>query len=157
MNEFASKKLGEVLAFEKVSLEIATKAVEAINSTFGNSFSEELNNHSQKCIDEIDLISEEMGVMDVVGSKAEKTGDKLRSMQDLYLQKEEDWEDPAEIMEWLGFFEGAAIVHWSLVRGVSSKLNNEKLKSLAQEGVSHHKDFLNKVEEKISEYASENV
>lgn len=157
MNEFVSKKIGEVLAFEKVSLEMAEKAKEAISSTFGNSFYEELNNHSQKCIDEINLISEEFGVMDIVGTKAEKTGDKLRSMQDLYLQSEDDWKDPAEIMEWLGFFEGAAIVHWSLVKGASNELDNEKLKSLAQEGVSHHKDFLNEVEEKISEYASKNV
>ena len=52
------------------------------------------------------------------------------------------WLNATEILEWSGFFEGAAVVHWALVRGAAQGLNHEGLMILAEEAVNWHYEMI---------------
>jgi hypothetical protein len=63
----------------------------------------------------------------VVVTKANGTGTKLMKMRDIYIA--DQWRKPSEIAEWLGFFEGAAYVHWNLVDGAGESTHVKDLKN----------------------------
>ncbi len=156
MEQFAAKKLGEVLAFARVGVETIERARTALDKTFGqptvNGLLKANRDHAQK----LEELAAEENVADITLPKAEKTSEKLRAMRELYL-KENDWDDPAEIMEWLGFFEGAAIVHWQLVQGAVESAGNNKLLKLAEEGAELHGGALRQIGEAIKSLAAERV
>lgn len=136
MNEFTAKKLGEVLAFCQVGAETLEKGKQAFAEALPEQNIDELISSLNDQAQQIDSLTENK---EVTLTKAEGTGKKLRAMRDLYVGDE--WDNPAELMEWSGFFEGAAVVHWDLVIGASEALNNEELKSLAMTGHSFHHDM----------------
>lgn len=90
---------------------------------------------------EIEQMATEANVSQVTLPKSEKTAAKLTSMRDLYVGDE--WDNPTELMEWSGFFEGAAIVHWELVAGAALGINNSRLESLSRLALSTHREILN--------------
>lgn len=148
ISEKAAKKLGEVLAFAVVGKETIEKAP-AYTSVFS-----EHNDHFQtyeKHANQLQDLAQELGVSEIVMQKLEGTGAKLRTMRDTYVGDE--WDNAMEIMEWLGFFEGAAIVHWKLVHGTAQKSNDPVLLALAEDAISFHEEILRGVGVKISENA----
>ncbi len=154
MNEFAAKKLGEVLAFSQIGVTVFEKGATALNTVLGehaDSVVSSLKTQSENII----AIAAEAGVIDITRLKSEKTGAKLLSMAELYIGDE--WDNSAELLEWLGFFEGAAIVHWKLVHGAGEALAHQKLSELATEGITFHTDLLNAVSSAIEEYAKQKV
>jgi hypothetical protein len=70
-------------------------------------------------------------------------------MRDLYLENEEDWKNPAEILEWLGFFHGAGLVHWSLVKGVSEATAEGELREFSLDAFSFHDGMLELVSQEL--------
>jgi hypothetical protein len=70
-------------------------------------------------------------------------------MMELYVG--DQWDNPAELLEWLGFFEGAALIHWKLVEGAASSLDETQLKELAQTGTDFHQNLLTTVAKTIRE------
>lgn len=145
MNEFAAKKLGEVLAFCRVGVETIERGHEAVSQVLEDvdGLANKLKDHATR----IETIAENAGMSDVTLTKADGTGTKLRSMRDMYVGDE--WDNPAELLEWLGFFEGAAIVHWALVEGAGKALTNGELEDLADKGKDLHEDLLEDVEDAI--------
>lgn len=152
MNEFSAKKLGEVLAFSRAGVEIFTRAESALKPLFAEYYDEvitELN--SQKSALE-DFISDQ-DTKEVTQKKAEGTKAKLIGMAETYIGNA--WDDPAECMEWLGFFEGAAIVHWKIVEGIGTKVEHAEIRVLAEKGLIAHRTLLTTVEEKIKLHGEE--
>ncbi|MEN9649781.1 MAG: hypothetical protein RL094_748 [Candidatus Parcubacteria bacterium] len=144
LNEFSAKKLGEVLAFAQVSNETLQKG----RAGFGMILSEEemalwseRNNQHERSIM---VMAEEYGVASVTEAKAAATADKLRAMRDMYVK--DQWDNAAELSEWSGFFEGAAIVHWALVEGIGEGTLHDKISSLANEAKTYHEEMLKKFE-----------
>lgn len=150
MNEFTAKKLGEVLAFAVVGLDTINKGKGAITETFGPEKTTELIKSNENQIQKITQIAEESGVLETVKIKAEATGEKLKKMRDLYIG--EEWDNPTELLEWSGFFEGAAIVHWSLVTGAGEGIKNDELLDLATEAQSFHHELFVEAEQKLYEF-----
>jgi hypothetical protein len=140
MNEFTANKLGEVLAFSTLGIETFLRAGQVLAPVFGaeelNRISQELKVHKER----IEALSAQGNVQPQVLAKAEKIASKIGSMRDAYMG--DNWDDAHEIMEWLGFFEGGAIVHWSLIEGAAGKENLPELFTLAQAGVKLHKEIL---------------
>lgn len=147
MNEFTAKKLGEVLAFAVVGQEIFEKGKDALAQVLTQEGVAEASKKAGEHAQTIKNLAEAGGTSDITIPKSQKTGDKLRAMLDLYVGDE--WDNPAELLEWLGFFEGAAVVHWKLVEGASSALKDAKLEELASTGVKFHQDLLLTVSERI--------
>lgn len=149
MNEFGAKKLGEVLAFSQAGQEIMRKGKKALDNIFENT-----SKISGKFLDQegqILKLAEKLSTIEITTVKARKTKEKLLKMAQLYIGQE--WDNPAELMEWMGFFEGAAIVHWKLVEGVGNKLSDSELSSLAIDAIVFHQKLLDWVGENIYEHA----
>lgn len=153
MNEFVAKKLGEVLAFAHVSKDTFTRGKDSLISLFEeetyNSFVKGNETHEANILTFI----QDSDKKDVTMTKAEGTGKKLTTMRDLYVA--DQWDNPTELMEWSGFFEGAAIVHWKLVLGAAEGLNDENLISLAQDAILLHEQILTKAGEHLHETGQE--
>lgn len=146
MNEFSAKKLGEVYAFSLAGIEIFTRAQSALKPLFSEYYDEVLNElNSQKTAVEDFIVDKD--TKEITAKKAEATKAKLIGMAETYIG--DQWDDPAECMEWLGFFEGAAIVHWKIVEGIGNKVDHQEINDLAQKGLILHKTILTTVEEKI--------
>ena len=157
INEFIAKKLGEVLAFAEVGIETLERGQEGFASVLGKSAPEkmlETNKEHSALLKKIAADDKQFG--SVTLAKSIKTGEKLRKMRDLYVGDE--WDNGVELLEWSGFFEGAALVHWQLVLGAAQGIKNKDLEKLAREASLFHEaflktagDFLHKTGEKRSE------
>lgn len=144
MNEFVAKKLGEVLAFNQVGTDTYEKGGDALIATLGAERFADAEEKNRIHGEAVMKIATDAGMIDVTLAKAEKTGEKLKQMRDLYVG--DQWDNATELMEWSGFFEGAAIVHWALVRGAAEGMNDETLLELSNEGVNWHYELLEMAE-----------
>lgn len=140
MNEFVAKKLGEVLAFTRVGSDTLEKGHRALVEALGSDKVLDMEEKNRIHGEEIIRVATDAGMIDTTLAKASKTEDKLKQMRDLYVG--DQWDNATELMEWSGFFEGAAIVHFALVRGAAEGMNNEGLMILAEEGVNWHYEVL---------------
>lgn len=151
MNEFTAKKLGEVLAFCRAFDSTFEKGKDALSSLLNEDYST-LRNQIKSYGETIEALAISLGNEEITFTKAEKTKTKLLSMAELYIGDE--WNNPAELLEWFGFFEGAAIIHWKLVLGSANALLNNELKLLADNNIEFHKKLLDRFGSLIQDYAT---
>lgn len=144
MNEFVAKKLGEVLAFNQVGTDTFEKGKDALVAALGEEKFLDILEKNRIHGEAVMRIATDGGMIDTTLEKAAKTGEKLKAMRDLYVG--DQWDNATELMEWSGFFEGAAIVHWALVRGAAEGMNSEELLTLSEEGVNWHYEVLEMAE-----------
>lgn len=149
MNEFTAKKLGEVLAFAEVSIDTFEKGHDAMISVLSTDMVETVVSECQIHIDAIKKIAEQSGQQSVTLKKSEATILKLRAMRDLYVG--EQWDNGTELLEWSGFFEGAAVVHWALVRGCAEQTENSDLIELSLSATNLHHKILHNAGEILTE------
>lgn len=147
MNEFTGKKLGEVLAFCEVGEETFKKGINALNEKLGGEFVADYIVRSNMYFESVKKFAGDGGVGEVATTKLEATGKKLRAMRDLYVG--DQWDNATELLEWSGFFEGAAIVHFALVRGVAMELGNNELLNLVNEAIDFHYQILERAEAEL--------
>lgn len=147
INEFVAKKLGEVLAFNTVGSETLERGRDALVATLGEEFVLDQEEKNKLHNTEIIRIATDAGIIDTTLAKSAKTEQKLRAMRDLYVA--DQWDNATELLEWSGFFEGAAIVHWNLIRGAGEGLDNEALMMLSNESNSYHYKLLEKAETEL--------
>lgn len=147
INEFVAKKLGEVLAFNRVGTDTLEKGRVALTEVLGEEHILDREEKNRIHGEAIIQIATEGGVIDTTLEKAKKTEEKLRTMRELYVA--DQWDNATELLEWSGFFEGAAIVHWALVRGAGESLNNEQLITVANEAIGYHYELLEKSESEL--------
>jgi hypothetical protein len=140
MNEFVGKKLGELLAFNRVGTDTYEKGRTALVEALGEEKVNDIEEKNRMHGDEIMRLATEGGVIDTTLAKATATEEKLKKMRDLYVA--EQWDNATELMEWSGFFEGAAVVHWALMRGAAEGMNDTALLALTEEGVNWHYEMI---------------
>lgn len=148
MNEFTAKKLGEVLAFNRVEMDTLTKGRSALLEKLGEEKILEIEEKNKIYGEALTKIATDAGMIDTTLTKAKATSEKLEKMRDLYVA--DQWDNAIELLEWSGFFEGATIVHWALVRGSAQGLNDENLLLLAEEAISWHTELLELAEEELT-------
>lgn len=147
MNEFVAKKLGEVLAFNHVGSETLAKGRAALATVLGEEKILDMEERNKVHGETIVKIATDAGVLEITSAKAAKTSEKLRAMRDLYVG--DQWDNATELLEWSGFFDGAAAVHWALVRGAAEALDHAGLTTLASEGVDWHYELLEMAEREL--------
>ncbi len=147
MTERSAKKLGEVLAFAEVGLETLARGSTALSQVLGSELIESIKVENTRHFDTVTALVESLGVQDITKEKATATGEKLRAMRDLYVK--DQWDNGTELLEWSGFFEGAATVHWSLVLGIVEKGDFGEFADLAKEALNFHHDLLETAREKL--------
>ena len=131
------------MAFAKVGIETFEKGNEGFLKLFTEIKIADLKKENQEHISAIEEQVNDKDVSDTTLKKNEATSVKLIAMRDLYVKDE--WHNPAELCEWLGFFEGAAVVHWTLVKGVAEGLGDKNLEELADRAIIFHEEILKTV------------
>lgn len=144
MNEFVAKKLGEVLAFNQVGTDTYKKGRTALLEALGEEKFMDIQDKNRIHAEAIIAIATAADMIDTTLVKAAATSKKLIAMRELYVG--DQWDNATELMEWSGFFEGAAIVHWALVNGAAQSMNDEPLMVLAEEGVNWHYELIEMAE-----------
>jgi hypothetical protein len=152
MNEFVAKKLGEVLAFANVSLETLERGKAGYKLILNDEQIRILSGLNISFKERIEEISKKNNAWAITSTKANATGNKLVSMRDLYIKDE--WDNPVELVEWSGFFLGAAIVHWKLVLGAAERIGLEELSTLAHNAIQYHEESLALASEYLRETGS---
>lgn len=157
MNEHIWKKLGEVKAFAEACVDFLDRGRAGFTAAgiFTDEELDQLIEKSQTHSQRIDEIAARGDASDTVDTKAVATGEKLADMQARYLTDEDDWKDGMELLEWSGFFFGGAVVHWSLIEGVSESVHEADLTALAGSGISLHTQLQDTVVTSIHDLAKE--
>jgi hypothetical protein len=138
MNEKITKKVGEAGAFsavleatyqanEKVMKELLGKKAGAVVKTAA----------SQQTA--LKSLCDEAGTVSALMPKIEKTAKKITSMGEMYVG--EQWGDSTEVLEWMSFFVGGAIVHWQLIAGAGEAMGHTALKRVADTGVAYYAEL----------------
>lgn len=149
LTEKQFNKMGEVLAFENLLVDTFSKGHDALLDVMEESeITDEYKSKAGKYAVMVQEYAEKFGGWDVVSAKAEKTFEKLSKMRDMYIG--DSWDEAAEVLEWMGFQEGAAVVHWGLIEKVAEQVNNEELNGFANEVATFHHDLLHRVKEAIT-------
>jgi hypothetical protein len=155
MDERLAKKVGEIKAFNLLGIELLQKAETPLEIIFSAeelvAISDQLEIHLQKLNQEI----ENTNFLNVIEEKTTKTKEKVGSMQNTYIG--DKWDDPIELCEWLGFFEGAAIVHFSLVKALAEQKNLGTIAHIAEDGATFHRNLLERVTVSIKKLASNDL
>jgi Holliday junction resolvase len=155
MNEFVGKKLGELLAFNRVGVDTYEKGRVALVQALGEEKVMDIEEKDRMHGEAVMRAATEGGVIDVTLAKAAVTEEKIKKMRDLYVA--DQWDNATELMEWSGFFEGAAVVHWALMRGAAQGMNNEELLALAEEGINWHYEMIEVAEGHLEKIAQDKV
>lgn len=140
MNEFTAKKLGEVLAFAKVGNDTLDKGVLGFRKLFTEVKILDLKKENNAHILGIESLSETPDLKEIMLKKAKETSLKLSTIRNLYIKDE--WGKPSELCEWFGFFEGAAVVHWTLIKGLGESIQMKSLEELADKAIIFHEEIL---------------
>ena len=155
MNEFVAKKLGEVLAFNRVGTDTIARGGAPLLAALGEEKVADINEKFRIHGEEIMRIATDAGVIDITLKKADATETKLKTMRDSYIG--DAWDNPTEVLEWSGFFEGAAIVHFALVAGCAQALNHEGLMTLSEEGKNYHYELLEVDESELESKGQDSI
>jgi hypothetical protein len=148
MNEKVAKKIGEAYAFAQV-LHDTYQSNESVMQDLFAGHAADITNTAMSQIDALRTISENAGMEDVVLPKADRTGAKISNMADMYVGDE--WDNPVEVLEWMSFFVGGAIVHWQLIAGSGEAMGHQELFELASNGAQYYSDLM----EQLREYSIE--
>lgn len=142
MNEKVAKKVGEAYAFARVLSDTFTSNQSVMSEIFGNQ-AEYILEVTEIQRNELQKIAEGHSMDEAVLTKAEKTGAKITSMGEMYVG--DDWDDAAEVLEWMSFFVGGAIVHWQLIAGSAQTMDDEHFVNVAGVGVEYYTGLMNKL------------
>jgi len=152
MNEKISKKVGEAHAFSVVFAGIFNKTPGVVKELLGEHSDSVIETTSQQ-ISELGSIIDEEGVTEIVTTKSEKTSNKISEMGEFYVG--DDWDDSAEVLEWLSFFLGAAVIHWQLVVGAAKEMDNPEFERITEEGADYYATLLNVARRKAEDIGKE--
>ena len=144
MTEKTAKKIGEAYAFAKVlsdTFESNTKVMIELLGDHGESILEVTRVQKEELAD----IAEEFNMSEIVLPKAERTGLKIAKMGDMYVG--DDWDDVAEVLEWMSFFIGGAIVHWQLITGSAKEMNHDHFGNIAGVGTEYYATLMSQLRE----------
>jgi hypothetical protein len=144
MTEKTAKKIGEAYAFAQVLSDTFASNTEVMTQLLGDHAESILQvTHVQQ--EELKDIASENNMAEIVLPKAERTGLKITKMGDMYVG--DDWDDVAEVLEWMSFFVGGAIVHWQLITGSAKEMNHDHFGNVAGVGTEYYAALMNQLRE----------
>ena len=154
MNEKITKKIGETYAFAQV-LETTFTANEAVmTELLGTTASTVVSTASEQRA-ALHAICDAAETTDILLPKVEKTVVKISQMGEMYVG--DDWADAAEVLEWMSFFVGGAIVHWQLIAGAGAAMDDEMLTDAATTGVVYYENLMDQLKQAATQVGKERV
>jgi len=144
MTEKTAKKIGEAYAFAQVLSDTFASNTEVMTQLLGD-HAESILQVTRVQQEELKDIASENNMAEIVLPKAERTGLKISKMGDMYVG--DDWDDVAEVLEWMSFFVGGAIVHWQLITGSAKEMNHDHFGNVAGVGTEYYAALMNQLRE----------
>jgi len=144
MNEKVAKKIGEAYAFAQVLSETFTSNQSVMEDLFGAHAGNMLE-ITKAQTEELESIAADANMAEVVLPKAERTGTKISKMADMYVGDE--WDNPVEVLEWMSFFVGGAIVHWQLIAGSAEAMDHDHMGNIAGIGTEYYATLMGRLRE----------
>lgn len=144
MTEKTAKKIGEAYAFAKVLSDTFESNTKVMTELFGD-HAESVLELTKVQREELADIAEESGMSEIVLPKADKTATKIMNMGEMYVG--DDWDDVAEVLEWMSFFVGGAIVHWQLITGSAEEMNHDHFGNVAGIGTEYYVALMKQLRE----------
>jgi hypothetical protein len=144
MTEKTAKKIGEAYAFAQVLLDTFESNIEVMTELFGN-HADSILEITRIQQEELADIASENDMLEIVLPKADKTTMKITSMGEMYVGN--DWDDVAEVLEWMSFFVGGAIVHWQLITGSANEMNHDHFGNVAGVGTEYYATLMTQLRE----------
>ncbi len=135
MTEKTAKKIGEAYAFAQVLSDTFESNIKVMTELFGD-HAESILDVTKVQREELADIADKTGLSEIVLPKAERTGLKITKMGEMYVG--DDWDDVAEVLEWMSFFVGGAIVHWQLIKGSAEEMDNDHFGNVAGVGTEYY-------------------
>jgi hypothetical protein len=133
MNTFLANKLGEVLAFARSGVESLEMGKQGLMTLLSEELIDNAQDELQMLEESVAKVAQEAHDATEVEESATRTQEKIRDMRDRYLDG--SWENPGEVLEWMGFSTGAALVHWYVLAGAARAHNNEDLKTVSDKAI----------------------
>jgi hypothetical protein len=152
MNEKISKKAGEAHAFAHV-LETTFAANEPVMKQVLGSIAKTVSKTAAQQKTALQAICDEAGTVSTLLPKSEKTSKKITAMGEMYVG--DQWGDMAEVLEWMSFFVGGAIVHWQLVVGAGEAMGHTSLTRVATAGVVYYTEMQDQLKETAAKIGAE--
>lgn len=144
MTEKVAKKIGEAYAFAKVLSDTFESNTEVMTELLGE-HAGSLLEVTRVQTEELADIADESNMSEIVLPKAERTGAKITKMGEMYVG--DDWGDVAEVLEWMSFFVGGAIVHWQLIAGSAQEMNHDHFGNIADVGTEYYTTLMTQLRE----------
>lgn len=148
MNEKVAKKVGEAHAFSKVFQDLKNQTTEEILLEMVDQNTEEIIEKTNTLMSDLGKISKQFQVEEIVTSKSERTVKKIKGMGESYVGDE--WDNPVEVLEWLSFLIGGAVIHWRLIEGSAKAMKSEKFVTIASFGAEYFTEIFEKITEKAA-------
>ncbi len=142
MNEKITKKIGEACAFASV-LEVTYQANETVMKELLGGMAGAVVKTAASQKTALQSLCDEAGTTNILMPKVEKTATKITSMGEMYVG--DDWDDAAEVLEWMSFFVGGAIVHWQLIAGAGEAMGHTALKRVSDAGVVYYTELMDQL------------
>lgn len=139
MNEKITKKIGEAYAFADVLQTTYSANTEVMDELLGE-LASEVTATTATQVTALQQICAEAGTADILEPKVAKTSEKITKMGEMYVG--DNWDDPAEVLEWLSFFVGGAVIHWELIAGAGKAMGHTELTTTAETGVTYYESLL---------------
>lgn len=146
MTEKIAKKVGEAHAFAAVLEKTFNENTEVMNTLLGE-HAQTVTAKTEKQRTDLETVADAAQMKEVVTTKSAKTSDKITGMGETYVG--DDWDDVAEVLEWMSFFVGGAIVHWQLIAGAADKMEEEAFKTITEAGTEYYTNLM----EQLKQYA----
>ncbi len=144
MNEKIAKKVGEAYAFSYVLKDLYHKTPDTLDELLGT-HTKSLVSTTEDQMKDLGEVSSSFSMKEIVLAKAERTKLKILHMGDFYVGDE--WDDEAEVLEWLSFFLGGALIHWQLVYGAAKETGDKDFIKVTKSGVDYFSSLLEKSKE----------
>jgi ElaB/YqjD/DUF883 family membrane-anchored ribosome-binding protein len=152
MNTKTAKKVGEAHAFLEALNNLYRNYENVMTDVFQGSPDEHIGAHS-KLQQLLQDVSRENDQEDVMTEKSSKTVVKIEKMGETYVGDE--WDNPVEVVEWLSFLLGAAVVHWQVIAGSAESSEQTTFIATTKSGLEHLKSMFSELEKKAKSIGKE--
>ena len=139
MNEFLETKLGEVLAFARIGTDTLEKGKAGYEKILSEDDIKKLSASFNGLEEKVTSLIAKENVTEQVEEHAKETQDKVTDMRDTYIDGE--WDESDEVLEWMGFYSGASLVHWYLVNGAAESLSLSELRDISTEAITVYRSL----------------
>lgn len=147
--------MGEVLAFARIGTDTMEKGEDGFSKLLSEGDIEDLKRAFNDLEHRIMAVAEADNALEEIEADSHAPEEKVLVMRDTYIG--ENWDDESDLLEWMGFYVGASLVHWHLIYGAAEALGFEELLAVARDAVDFYRTLFVSDERTLQDIGSASV